>query len=61
MEIAATAGVSVETVRKIEHGAIPTPAFFTVVAMAEACGVTLDVLVDRISTVPRDEALERSA
>lgn len=60
VDIAAAAGVSVETVRKIEHGAIPTPAFFTVVALADACGVTLASLVDRISTSESD-VLERSA
>ncbi|MGH8997178.1 MAG: helix-turn-helix domain-containing protein [Acidimicrobiales bacterium] len=61
VEIAAAAGVSVETVRKIEHGAIPTPAFFTIVALAAACGVTLDALVDRFGTFSANEALERSA
>ena len=39
VEIATSAGVSVETVRKIETGRIPTPAFFTVVALAEAVGL----------------------
>lgn len=61
VEIAAAAGVSVETVRKIEHGAIPTPAFFTVVALADACGVALDALADRIGTFSAAELLERSA
>jgi transcriptional regulator with XRE-family HTH domain len=44
VEIAAAAGVSVETLRKIEHGRVPTPAFFTVVAIAEAVGLPLDQL-----------------
>ncbi|MQA11393.1 MAG: helix-turn-helix domain-containing protein [Pseudonocardiaceae bacterium] len=35
-EVAAAAGISMETLRKIEHGRIATPAFFTVVAIAEA-------------------------
>jgi transcriptional regulator with XRE-family HTH domain len=44
VEIAAAAGVSVETLRKIEHGRVPTPAFFTVAAIAEAVGLPLDQL-----------------
>jgi transcriptional regulator with XRE-family HTH domain len=44
VEVAAAAGISVETLRKIEHGRIPTPAFFTVVAIAKAVGVPIDVL-----------------
>ncbi len=36
--------MSVETLRKIEHGRVPTPAFFTVVAIAEAVGLPLDQL-----------------
>lgn len=46
VEIAAEAGISVETLRKIETGRIPTPAFFTVVALATAVGVSLDELRD---------------
>src|SRR6201999_1403343 len=41
VEGAALAGVPVETLRKIETGRIPTPAFFTVVALAEAVGISL--------------------
>ncbi|ONI79227.1 transcriptional regulator [Actinosynnema sp. ALI-1.44] len=44
VEIAAAAGISVETLRKIEHGRIPTPAFFTVVAIAKAVDLPLDKL-----------------
>jgi DNA-binding phage protein len=44
VRIAAEAGISVETLRKIETGRIPTPAFFTVVAVADAVGLPLDVL-----------------
>jgi transcriptional regulator with XRE-family HTH domain len=43
-EIAAAAGVSVETLRKIETGRIPTPAFFTVAALADVLGLSLDDL-----------------
>jgi transcriptional regulator with XRE-family HTH domain len=44
VEVAARAGVPVETLRKIETGRIPTPAFFTVVALADAVGVSLGQL-----------------
>ncbi|MET9804353.1 helix-turn-helix transcriptional regulator [Streptomyces sp. NPDC006368] len=44
VEIAAAAGVSAETLRKIETGRAPTPAFFTVAALAGALGMSLDDL-----------------
>jgi transcriptional regulator with XRE-family HTH domain len=45
VEVAAAAGISVETLRKIEHGRVPTPAFFTVAAIARAVDVPLDKLI----------------
>ncbi|MBB5158327.1 helix-turn-helix domain-containing protein [Saccharopolyspora phatthalungensis] len=44
VEIAAASGISTETLRKIEKGRIPTPAFFTVAAVADAVGISLDDL-----------------
>jgi DNA-binding phage protein len=44
VEVAAEAGISVETLRKIETGRIPTPAFFTVAAIADAVGLPLEAL-----------------
>ncbi|MBT2235484.1 helix-turn-helix domain-containing protein [Nonomuraea sp. NEAU-A123] len=44
-EVAAAAGVSAETLRKIETGRAPTPAFFTIAALATALHVSLDELV----------------
>jgi transcriptional regulator with XRE-family HTH domain len=41
-EVAAAAGVSAETLRKIETGRAPTPAFFTVAALARVLGLSLD-------------------
>ncbi len=46
VEVAAQAGISVETLRKIEHGRVPTPAFFTVVAIARAVGVPVEALCE---------------
>lgn len=43
-EVAAVAGISAETLRKIETGRAPTPAFFTVAALAAALNVSLDEL-----------------
>lgn len=43
-EIAARAGISAETLRKIETGRAPTPTFFTVAALARALGLSLDEL-----------------
>ena len=41
-EVAAVAGISAETLRKIETGRAPTPAFFTIAALAGALGLSLD-------------------
>lgn len=43
-DVALSAGISVETLRKIETGRIPTPAFFTVAAVAGALELSLDTL-----------------
>ena len=45
IEVAAAAGMSAETLRKIETGRIATPAFFTIAALA----VVLDVPLDRLA------------
>ena len=47
VDVAAACGVSVDTLRKIETGRAPTPAFFTVSALAEALGLSMDELVVR--------------
>lgn len=44
VDVAAAAGVSAETLRKIETGRAPTPAFFTVAALAHALDLSLDHL-----------------
>jgi transcriptional regulator with XRE-family HTH domain len=44
VDVAGAAGISAETLRKIETGRIPTPAFFTVAALAEALELSLDAL-----------------
>jgi transcriptional regulator with XRE-family HTH domain len=44
-QVATAAGLSAETLRKIETGRVPTPALFTVAALTSALGVSLDDLV----------------
>jgi transcriptional regulator with XRE-family HTH domain len=54
-DVAADAGISAETLRKIETGRIPTPAFFTVSALAETLGLSLDALVTAATPPAADE------
>ncbi|MCH5641518.1 MULTISPECIES: helix-turn-helix domain-containing protein [unclassified Gordonia (in: high G+C Gram-positive bacteria)] len=42
--VAAAAGISPETLRKIEAGRMPTPAFATIAALARALDASLDDL-----------------
>ncbi len=58
-EVAAAAGISVETLRKIETGRIPTPAFFTVAALADVLGLSLDGLSVEFA-VPDDTGSQAS-
>ncbi len=45
IDVATSAGISAETLRKIETGRIPTPAFFTVSALATVLDLSLDRLI----------------
>ncbi|MGA8113532.1 MAG: helix-turn-helix domain-containing protein [Actinocatenispora sp.] len=51
-DVATAAGVSTETLRKIETGRVPTPAFFTVAAVAATLGVSLDEIVRDCEPAP---------
>lgn len=51
-DIAGRAGISAETLRKIETGRAPTPAFFTVAALAGALGLSMDQLLLRCAPEP---------
>ena len=46
VEVALAAGISPETLRKIEAGRLPAPAFGTVVGLSRALGVPLGDLAD---------------
>lgn len=48
-DVALQAGISPETLRKIETGRLPSPAFGIVVALAQTLGLTLDELATRWS------------
>jgi transcriptional regulator with XRE-family HTH domain len=49
--------VSQEALRKIETGRVPTPAFFTVAALAGALDVPLDRLLADLAPGAEDAAL----
>lgn len=53
LEIALDAGVSPETLRKIETGRIATPAFPTIAALADVLGLSLDVVWAEINKPAR--------
>ncbi|MET0842439.1 MAG: helix-turn-helix transcriptional regulator, partial [Mycetocola sp.] len=55
LETALDAGVSPETLRKIESGRVATPAFSTIAAIADVLGLSLDAVWTKIA------GLERSA
>ncbi|MEV0798831.1 helix-turn-helix transcriptional regulator [Kribbella sp. NPDC050281] len=56
VDVAAACGVSVDTLRKIETGRIPTPALFTVAAVAATLDLSLDTLVVACQDSPAAEA-----
>ena len=49
LDTALDAGVSPETLRKIESGRVATPAFPTIAAIAGVLGVSLDTIWQEIS------------
>lgn len=61
-EVAFAAGISGETLRKIETGHTPTPAFFTVAALARVLDLSLDSLAEALDGQwerPRRRAMDR--
>lgn len=52
LDVALDAGVSPETLRKIESGRIATPAFSTVAAIADVVGLSLDEVWAEVSNPP---------
>jgi transcriptional regulator with XRE-family HTH domain len=56
VDTAADAGISPETLRKIESGRIATPAFSTIAAIAGVVGLSLDALWSEIAIAERNGA-----
>jgi transcriptional regulator with XRE-family HTH domain len=48
-EVALKAGVSLDTLRKIERGAISSPAFFTVAALARVLNLELARVAEQVA------------
>lgn len=48
-EVALLAGISLDTLRKIEQGVIATPAFFTVAALANVLDLDLNTLAAELA------------
>lgn len=49
LDVALDAGVSPETLRKIESGRVATPAFTTVAAIAAVLGLSLDTIWSEVN------------
>ena len=50
LTIALEAGVSPETLRKIESGRVATPSFATIAALADVLGLSLDTLWSEVTS-----------
>lgn len=63
VQVALEAGISVETLRKIETGRIATPAFFTIAAVARVLDISLDDITAALdpAAVSPDRAPRRAS
>jgi len=61
LDVALDAGVSPETLRKIESGRVATPAFPTVAAIAETLGLSLDAIWSAVAQPQKETAPQRTA
>lgn len=59
LNVALDAGVSPETLRKIESGRVATPAFPTIAAIAGVLGLSLDALWAEISPAEAESPEDR--
>ena len=57
LQVALDAGVSPETLRKIESGRVATPAFSTIAAIAAVLGLSLDAVWAEIEPDPAEGRL----
>lgn len=56
LQTALSAGISPETLRKIETGRVATPAFPTIAAIAEVLGLSLDELWAELNPAREQQA-----
>jgi len=56
LQTALEAGISPETLRKIETGRVATPAFPTIAAIAEVLGLSLDRIWAELNSAPERRA-----
>jgi transcriptional regulator with XRE-family HTH domain len=49
VDVAEAAGLSAETLRKVERGRAPTPSLFTIAAVSRVLGLSLDEVVRNAS------------
>lgn len=56
LDVALAAGISPETLRKIESGRVATPTFPTVAAIAAVLGLSLDTIWSEINRTDRQQA-----
>lgn len=61
LDVALDAGVSPETLRKIESGRVATPSFPTIAAIADVLGLSLDAVWSEIDGSARPVARRRLA
>ena len=61
VQTALAAGLSPETLRKIETGRVATPAFSTIAAIAAVVGVSLDVIWTEINPAEPSSASKQLA
>ncbi len=59
--VAARCELSADTIRKIETGRVPTPAFATVAILAQAVGLSLDTLAIELGLSADQDVGARSA
>lgn len=59
--VALDAGISPETLRKIESGRVATPAFSTIAAVADVLGLSLDAVWTEVGSRPADSGAQRIA
>ncbi len=60
LDVALNAGVSPETLRKIEAGRVATPAFSTVAAIAAVLGLSLDSIWSEVIRTQDESTRQQS-